>query len=246
MPGGGSGRLARPALAAARRWGPLLESAAQRTRREVFVARVRASAIWNNATVDLDVADDVRLGRNVRVWVQPWSHSVLRIGPGNTLEDNVLIQLKGGQVLLGPCVELRRDVVLNVAGRLELHGNNPVSWNSVIHCSNRVTIAEMAGLAEQVTVADSSHYFTTPDDHFWHNVRLGEVSIGRNTWICPKVTLARGAAVGNHCIVGSNSVVVGEVPDGSLASGVPAVIRPLPLPWADAVAAARQRARPGA
>ena len=68
-----------------------------------------------------------------------------------------------------------------------------LSWNSVIHCSNRVTIEEMAGLAEQVTVADSSHYFTTPDDHFWHNVRLGEVSIGRNTWICPKVTLARGA-----------------------------------------------------
>jgi acetyltransferase-like isoleucine patch superfamily enzyme len=104
----------------------------------------------------------------------------------------------------------------------------------VIHCSNSVTIAPLAGLAEQVTIADSSHYFTTPDQHFWHNVRVGSVSVGYNTWICPKVTLARGAAVGAHCIIGSNSVVVGVVPDGSLASGVPAEIRPLSLPWRSA------------
>ena len=218
----------------------------QRARRELFVARIRASAVWNNASVDLDIADDVRIGRNVRVWIQPWTDNVLHIGPNSTFEDNVLIQLKGGEVLLGPNVELRRDVVLNVAGRLEVHGNTPISWNSIIHCSNRVTFAEMVGVAEQVTVADSSHYFTTPDEHFWHNVRVGEVFVGRNTWICPKVTLARGARIGEHCIVGSNSVVVGNVPDGSLASGVPVTIRPLPLPWAEAVAAARRRSSPGA
>jgi acetyltransferase-like isoleucine patch superfamily enzyme len=57
------------------------------------------------------------------------------------------------------------------------------------------------------------------------------VRVGYNTWICPKVTLAKGADVGAHCIVASNSVVVSKVPDGSLASGVPAEVRPLPLPW---------------
>ena len=34
-------------------------------------------------------------------------------------------------------------------------------------------------IAEQVTIADSSHFFTTPDEHFWHNVRRGRVRVGR-------------------------------------------------------------------
>ena len=157
----------------------------------------------------------------------------------------MLIQLKGGQVRIGENVELRRDVLLNIAGRLEVRGNNPTSWNTVIHCSNEVTLDEMVGIAEHVTIADSSHFFTTPDEHFWHNVRVGTVTVGRNTWICPKVTLARGAHVGDYCIVGSNSVVVGDVPDGSLATGIPATFRPLPLPWAQAVDAARGSAASG-
>jgi acetyltransferase-like isoleucine patch superfamily enzyme len=195
------------------------------------MTRVRAAAAAQRASVDLDIADDVQIGHGVRVVFQERSQNSLRIGRGCRLDDNVLIQLKGGSIVLGERVELRRDVVLNVAGRLEIQGDNPVSWNCVIHCSNEVTLARMVGLAEQVTIADSSHYFTAPDEHFWHNVRLGRVSVGYNTWICPKVTLARGADVGAHCIVGSNSVVVGTVPDGSLASGIPAVVRPLALPW---------------
>jgi len=222
---------ARRAVVVARGVATRVEPATAATRRAAFVARIRAAAAWNHATIDLEVADDVVVGRGVRVTFQPWSENRLRIGPACRIEDDVLIQLKSGSIVLGERVELRRGVVLNVAGRLEMQGHNPVSWNSVIHCSNEVTLGRMAGIAEQVTIADSSHYFTTPDEHFWHNVRVGSVSVGYNTWICPKVTLARGAAVGAHCIVGSNSVVVGPVPDGSLASGVPAEIRPLSLPW---------------
>jgi acetyltransferase-like isoleucine patch superfamily enzyme len=222
---------ARRAVGAMRGVASQVDPAGVALRRAAFVARIRAAAAWNHASVDVDIADDIVLGHRVRVTFQPWSENRLRIGPGCRLEDGVLIQLKGGTVVLGERVELRRDVVLNVAGRLEMQGDNPVSWNTVIHCSNEVTLGRMAGLAEQVTIADSSHYFTTPDEHFWHNVRVGSVSVGYNTWICPKVTLARGAAVGAHCIVGSNSVVVGAVPDGSLASGVPAEVRTLSLPW---------------
>ncbi len=224
-------QAARRTVEAARVSAPVLTRLRSGTRRAVFVSRLRATALWASAVVELDVADDVIIGRGVRVTVEPGSRNLLRIGPGCRLDDDVLIQLKGGSIELVERVELRRSVVLNVAGRLRLEGDNPVSWNTVIHCSNEVTLAAKVGLAEQVTVADSSHYFTTPDEHFWHNVRTGSVTVGYNTWICPKATLARGAAVGSHCIVASNSVVVGPVPDGSLASGVPAEVRPLPLPW---------------
>jgi acetyltransferase-like isoleucine patch superfamily enzyme len=203
----------------------------QRVRRTALVLRVRRAARRVGATVELDLAPDVFIGRDVVVTVMGGTHTVVRIGPQSRIEDRVLLMLKGGRLEAGPRVDLRRDVVINLAGHLRLDGDNPVSWGSVLHCSNDIHLEEMAGLAEQVTVADSSHYFTTPDEHFWHNVTKGVVHVGRNTWICPKVTLTRTADVGSHCIVGAGSVVVGKVPDGHLASGVPAVSRPLDLPW---------------
>lgn len=222
---------------------PQSQMAIQRTRRMAFIAQIKAAAIWNNATVDLRLDPDVHIGRRVRVTFEPWSHNVLHIGPRSWLGDDVLVQLKGGSVLIGPGVHVRRGAVLNVAGRLECEGDNLISWHSVIHCSNDVRIGRQTTIAELATIADSSHYFTTPEDHVWHNVRVGSVAIGTNTWICAKATLTRGAVVGSHCIVAANSVVAGEVPDGSLASGVPATVRPLSLPWATEVAAARKPRR---
>jgi acetyltransferase-like isoleucine patch superfamily enzyme len=220
------------ARGAARVAAPESQAAVRNARRKSLIARTRAAAVWNNATVDLHIAPDVSIGRNVRVTFEPWTHNVLHVGAGSFIADNVLIQLKGGSIVLGPGVHLRRDAILNVAGRLECEGDNLISWNSVIHCSNDVRIGRQTTIAEQATIADSSHYFTEPDAHVWHNVRPGSVTIGVNTWVCAKATLARGANVGSHCIIGANSVVIGDVPDGSLASGIPAVVRPIPLPWA--------------
>ena len=202
-----------------------------RVRRARLVADLRRSAWLVGAEVDLDLPADLLVGKDITVQVEPGSRNRFVLGPGSRIEDGVVLMLKGGSVLGGPRIELRRGVVLNIAGTLRLDGDNPVSWGSVIHCSASVHLEEMAGIAEHVTIADSSHFFTTPDEHFWHNVRTGAVRVGRNTWICPKVTLTRTADVGAHCIVGAGSVVIGAVPDGHLASGVPAVVSPLPLPW---------------
>ena len=214
-----------------RRFAPQARRADQRLRLHAFVARTRAAALLADAYVELDIADDVWIGSGTRVWFEPGTHNLLHVGPGGWIGERVAIQLKGGRIRLGPRVEIRRDCVLNVAGELQVHGDTPISWGSIIHCSNDIVLERMVGIAEQVTLADSSHYFTEPDEHFWHNVRTGSIRIGTNTWICPKVTVTRGADIGSHCIVGSNSVVVGKVADGSIASGVPATCRPLDLPW---------------
>ena len=224
-------QLLRATGTAAGRTAPHVNRAVQRGRRLSLIARAQAAAKLAGATLELDLADDLVLGRDIRITLEPGTANLLRIGRGSRIEDRVLVMLKGGTIEAGERTELRRDVILNVAGRLVLEGDNAVSWGCIIHCSNDVRLEPMAGIAEQSTIADSSHFFTTPEEHFWHNVRTGSVRIGSNTWVCPKSTLARGADVGAHCIVGCNSVVSGVVPDGPLASGVPAVVRPLPLPW---------------
>jgi acetyltransferase-like isoleucine patch superfamily enzyme len=200
-------------------------------RRAAFLASVKAAAWKGGATVDVQLHPSLVVGKDVTVTVDPGTRSVMRFGAGCLLGDRVLIALKGGQLLVGDEVDIRRDCVLSITGRLRIDGQSPISWGCVFHCSEDIHLETRVGLAEQVTVADSSHFFVDATSHFWHNVKKSPVRIGENTWLCPKATVTRGADIGTRCIVGSGSVVTGVVPDDHLATGVPAVVRPLPTPW---------------
>ena len=200
--------------------------------------------MWHHARVEIDVAADVRFGRDIDLVVWPGSRNVLRIGPGCSIGHRVLFHLKDSTFLFGDRVEVRRDsVFMGWGGTLELAGENILSWGTVIHCAESIRFGRLSSTNEWVTIVDSSHYFTDPDTFFYHNTKTGPIEVGYNTWICSKATLARGAMVGDHCIIAGNSIVQGAVPSGHLASGVPAkVVRELPLPWHRTAA---QRVREG-
>lgn len=65
-------------------------------RRARFVARVKTLAWHVGATVELDLAPDVMVGRHLAVTIDPGSHSVVRLGAGSSLGDRVTVMLKGG------------------------------------------------------------------------------------------------------------------------------------------------------
>jgi acetyltransferase-like isoleucine patch superfamily enzyme len=203
-------------------------------RRAMFVLRIKVMAWWHRSKVDVQVAPDVRIGRGVRVEMQPRIRMTIRLGSGCRLDDGTLLLLKGGSIDCGPEVWFRRDVILNVSGDLSLEGGNILSWGAVVHCADSVRLERFASAAEGVTVSDSTHYYTTPDEFFYQNTRTNPVVIGANTWLCPKATVTSGVHIGSHCILASNSVAIADIPDGHLASGVPASdVRPLRLPWTD-------------
>ena len=51
----------------------------------------------------------------------------------------------------------------------------------------------------------------------------GPISIGENTWIGENVCVI-GSSIGKHCVIGSNSVVLSNIPDYSVAVGSPAKV----------------------
>ncbi|EEJ72081.1 sugar O-acetyltransferase [Lactobacillus ultunensis] len=54
------------------------------------------------------------------------------------------------------------------------------------------------------------------------------ITIGDNCWLASNVTVCAGVTIGNNCVIGAGSVVTRDIPDNSLAVGVPAkVIRKL-------------------
>lgn len=54
-------------------------------------------------------------------------------------------------------------------------------------------------------------------------IQNGTVEIGEGSWLGENVCVL-GAKIGKHCIIGANSVVTKDIPDYSVAVGVPAKI----------------------
>ena len=166
-------------------------------------ALVRAR-VWG-ASRSIEVGRRVRVGRGCRLILDREARLVL--GDRCTIDDQTTLAVYGsGRIVLG------EDVFIGHHGTLAAHES--------------IEIASGAYLAELVSVRDHDHATGVPP-------RLGQVSveavtIGVDCWLGAKVTVVRGARIGDRAVVGANAVVRGEVPADVIAAGVPAVVvRPL-------------------
>jgi acetyltransferase-like isoleucine patch superfamily enzyme len=206
----------------------------RRLRQKLFIARVKAMAKWERATVEFDFAPDVQIGHNVRVIVWPGTHTTFKLGPKSWLRDNVVIHMKGGSFVGGIRTDLRQNVAIQIEGRIILDGENTISYGCSLHSGESIHLGYAAIMAEYATIADSTHFHTTPDEPVGENVKFAAVEVGRNTFICPRVSVGRGVTIGPWSIVGPSSVVSKDIPAGVFASGVPCeVVRSLEHPWLD-------------
>jgi acetyltransferase-like isoleucine patch superfamily enzyme len=164
--------------------------------------------------------------------VAPSTHSRLRLGPEVVVGEGVLIQLKGGDIDIAGWTDLRRGVVLNVSGRLTVGENGVLGAGTTVHCAHEVTLGDRAGIGEYTSIVDTSHYHSGPGVPVVDATVEGSVHVGTDVFIGTKSTLTRNCRVGDYCFVGASSVVVGDVPDRTFVSGVPArPVRDVDLPW---------------
>lgn len=211
-----------------------LRVAHRRLRQKLFIARVKVVAKWERATVEFDFAPDVQIGRNVRVIVWPGTHTTFKMGPKSWLRDNVVIHMKGGSFVGGIRTDLRQNVAVQIEGRIILDGENTISYGCSLHSGESIHLGYAAIMAEYATIADSTHFHTTPDEPVGENVKFAAVEVGRNTFICPRVSVGRGVTIGPWSVIGPSSVVSRDIPAGVFASGVPCeVVRSLDHPWLD-------------
>jgi acetyltransferase-like isoleucine patch superfamily enzyme len=174
-------------------------------------------------TFRLTVGRGVKLGRATHLDLQA-GDAALTIGDGAYFMHGVRLQFRGGTIRLGPYVNLRDGVVLKSEGDLDIGYEVPVSYGCAIHCVERITIADKAGLAERVTVVDSDHTHDGTDAYFLANpLKVAPVDIGPNVFVCANAVVTRGARIGANSVVGANAVVgEGEHPPSHLLTGAPA------------------------
>jgi acetyltransferase-like isoleucine patch superfamily enzyme len=92
---------------------------------------------------------------------------------------------------------------------------------------SRIDIGDHALFGPNVFVTSANHIFDSDDGPVWPNGPSGaDVFIGENTWLGAGVVVVPGARIGRGAIIAAGAVVSGDIPEMTVAGGIPArVIR---------------------
>lgn len=86
--------------------------------------------------------------------------------------------------------------------------------------SGKITIGNNVFIAPNVSIITEEHSMVVSERiaglEYTH-----PVTIGNNVWICTGAIILPGVTIGDNCVIGAGSVVTKDIPEGSLAVGVP-------------------------
>jgi len=129
------------------------------------------------------------------------NYANVKIGDGSILQDHVYIRAgANGKVIL------ERGCMVNSFCRFFGHGG--------------IQIGEYSQIGPGVTITTTDHDYLKNDmAESFH-----KVTIGKKVWIGANVTVLSGVTIGDNTVVGAGSVVTKDIPENSLAVGVPAKV----------------------
>lgn len=138
----------------------------------------------------------------------------IRIGAGVSIGPNV--SLSAGMT---PGQQLVSDEIVTIGDRCL------IGRSSSIVGHYQIDIGADVYFGPNVYVTDQNHSRHDPDLPIGRqSAPERPVAIGPGSWIGANAVILPGVTVGSRVIIGAGSVVTGDVPDGSLAVGVPARI----------------------
>lgn len=118
----------------------------------------------------------------------------------------------------------------NFCPEISIGNNVCIGEDCHITAINKIIIGDHVLIGKKVTISDNSHGKTDELSSFCIppiKRRLyfkGAVIIESGVWIGDKATILSGVKIGQNSIIGANSVVTKDIPENSIAVGVPAKI----------------------
>lgn len=101
-------------------------------------------------------------------------------------------------------------------------GNNFTgNFNLTILDIKEVYIGDNVMIAPNTTITTVGHPLS-PKKRRAYLAQAKEIKIGDDVWIGANVTILPGVTIGNNVVIGAGAVVTKDIPDNSLAVGVPA------------------------
>lgn len=156
----------------------------------------------------------------------------IRLGDNVIIDDNVLLDAKGSDdsgITLQDEVFIGRNSILSCkGGKIILEQRANIGFNCEIFSSNKVIIGKDNLVAAYTYVVGGGNYkldnIDIPFNQQPDFKGKGGVVTEENVWLAAHVVLLDGSKIGKGSVVAAGAVVSGEIPEYSIAGGVPAKV----------------------
>lgn len=133
-------------------------------------------------------------------------------------------------------IELRENAIWDVNGSLFLYyntgiqvhknahlstGNLRMNTESLIICAKKISIGDTCSMARRVYIFDSDHHPIYNEERTRIN-EAKDIVIEDRVWMGLKSTVMKGAHIGHDTVIGTHSLVAGEVPPHAMVATAPA------------------------
>jgi carbonic anhydrase/acetyltransferase-like protein (isoleucine patch superfamily) len=128
----------------------------------------------------------------------------------------------GGVISFGKRVCVSDGVKIIVqSGRLIIEDDVFIGVGCIIVCTKDIFIGKDTLIAEYVVIRDQDHRIGSRPIRS-AGFQATPIHIGSDVWIGCKASVLRGAGVGDRCVIGAHALVRSQIPEDTLAVGVPA------------------------
>lgn len=151
------------------------------------------------------------------------------IGNNVIIDENVMLDAKGADnkgILIEDGVFLGRNTIISCQnGDITLKENVNIGFNCEVVSLNKVEIGENTLIAAYTYIVGGGHASEETDIAFKDQERhaIG-IKIGKNVWLGAKSVIMDGCSVGDNSIIGAGAIVTKNIPEYSVAVGIPAKV----------------------
>ena len=109
-------------------------------------------------------------------------------------------------------------------GEVVIGDGTNIAGGCVVSAARMIRVGERVLIARNVYISDHAHAFGDPRRAILAQgiSQIGAVEIADGAWIGQNVVICPGVRIGRGAVVGANAVVRQDVPDHTVAAGVPA------------------------
>jgi acetyltransferase-like isoleucine patch superfamily enzyme len=153
----------------------------------------------------------------------------IAIADNVVIDDACCLDAKGTDnkgIEIGTGVFVGRNTILSCKnGDIIVDENANLGFNCEIFSASRVRIGKSVLMAAYTYLVGGDHLYDRIDVPVLEQGRTARgIEVADNVWLGTHVVVADGSRIGRDAIIGAGAVVIGDIPEFSIAAGIPAKV----------------------
>jgi acetyltransferase-like isoleucine patch superfamily enzyme len=153
----------------------------------------------------------------------------ISIGDNVVIDDGCCLDAKGTDntgIWIGKGVFVGRNTILSCKnGDIVIDDAANIGFNCEVFSASRVRVGKSVLMAAYTYLVGGDHLYDRVDIPVLEQGRTARgIEVADNVWLGTHVVVTDGSHIGRDAIIGAGAVVVGDIPEFSIAAGMPAKV----------------------